>query len=250
MSTITGTFDLSLVALSYGISVIGAFAALLLAEYIPGRNSRVNGLWLTLAAIVLGGCGVWAMHFVGMVAYETAMPVTYATDLTLLSLLAPIAGTALALFTVFHWRKSPLAVAGGSVMMGGAIATMHYVGMAAMRMPADISYSMPLVALSIAIAVAASAAGLFIMANSRGAMRYLTAPVIGVAVCGMHYTGMLAMTMTANGTAVDYFAGALTSQMMLAVVSFTAFTTCVGGIALALFESSRRLTERTAFDMQ
>lgn len=141
----------------------------------------------------MGGGAIWAMHFIAMLAFEMNMPVAYDTFLTILSavigMVSCAAGLAIAGGGVFSFMK--LLPAG--LFMGCGVAGMHYTGMAAMLMPARIIYDPVLLIASVLIAVVASCAALWMTFHMRGVWQILGGAIIaGVAVCGMHYTGMAA----------------------------------------------------------
>lgn len=211
MHSMQHQYSFWLVALSYGISVFGSFAALLLARRIPaatGGGTRWG--WVSSAAIALGGCGIWAMHFIAMLAYRMEMPVRYDLGLTLLSMIIAIGVTGLgfSLVGVPQVGSGRLILAG--LLMGGGVAAMHYMGMAAMQMQADLRYDPTLVAVSILIAVIAAIVALWLAFNLKSAwMRVAAAFVMGVAVCGMHYTGMAATTMVPNDRQILFEANAV-----------------------------------------
>jgi len=167
----------------------------MLAARDPSRSSR----WLLGSSLVMGS-GIWAMHFVAMLAYVVGVQVSYRLDLTALSMLFAIAGTALA-FWWFGQRQNTLGLALAGLFMGTAIVSMHYTGMAAFVGPFRQSYSMPIVALSALIAVAASIVALwtaFRSFNDLG-LRVVASLLLGGAVSGMHYTGMAALRLVAAG---------------------------------------------------
>ncbi len=139
------------------------------------------------------GGGIWSMHFVGMLAIRSPVPVTYGIGLTVLSLVVAVLATAGGFFWVSRPRAGRADVAAGGLFMGVAIAGMHYIGMLAMRMPTTLTFAPDRVALSVLIAVVASTAGLSIaFRRHQVALRALAALVMGLAVSGMHYTGMWA----------------------------------------------------------
>jgi NO-binding membrane sensor protein with MHYT domain len=212
-----------LVALSYVISVLGSYTALQLAIAIPQARDRGAALgWVIGAAIALGGGAIWSMHFIAMNAADMGMPVSYDATLTLASLVLSIAAPAVGLYIVGRGEGSigKLLIAG--VLTGLGVALMHYTGMAAMIMPATIHYDPTLYYASLVIAVVAAAVALWLAFNLRGNLqRFGSALVMGVAVCGMHYTGMYAVIMTpsaepvqASGIAVN---GAALGQSVFAV---------------------------------
>ncbi|UEX79362.1 MHYT domain-containing protein [Spiribacter halobius] len=234
MSNTLVDYSLTLVLLSYIVSVVGAGSALFVARHIRGGDGGQRPLWLALSALLLGGCAIWAMHFVGMLAYDPGIPVAYDGPLTAVSFLVPVLFTGGALYTVHRWEHSRGVWLAAGTVMGLGVAAMHYSGMAAMRMAATMSYNPILVAVSILIAIIASMVALYILLQWRGMARYLSAAVMGVAVCGMHYTGMAAMNLVPSQGPVDYFSGALSPQLMLLLVTLTAFAACVISVFLAL----------------
>ena len=196
--------DPLLMGLSYLVSVLGSFTALQLAIAIPGAATAARR-WsaVTFAGAAMGGGAIWAMHFIAMLACQMDLTVSYDIGLTVLSavigIVSCMAGLAIASAGVFNWGK--LVAAG--VFMGIGVTGMHYTGMAAMVMPAEIHYDQALVIASLVIAVVASIAALWLAFNMRGKWQMLgSALVMGVAVCGMHYTGMAAASFMPNDAAV------------------------------------------------
>ncbi|MFC4763424.1 MHYT domain-containing protein [Dyella koreensis] len=195
------SYNLLLVVLSYVISVLGSFTALQLAVVIPlAQNSRQRTAAVLAAGAAMGVGAIWAMHFIAMLACDMGMPVTY--DVTLTALSAVLAfgacslGLAIASSGTFAWSKLVLA----GICMGLGVTGMHYLGMAAVMMGAFISYNMNLVVASLAIAIVASIVALWLAFNLRGPLQMIgSALVMGVAVCGMHYTGMAAVSIDDNG---------------------------------------------------
>ncbi|WP_329615558.1 hypothetical protein OG244_22860 [Streptomyces brevispora] len=179
-----------------------------------GPRSRKNG-WLSLAAVSLG-CGIWTMHFIAMMGFRAdGSNISYDTPLTLLSLAVAIAVTAVGVFLVGHLgsRVKVLAVAG--VLMGLGVAAMHYIGMAAMRVHGRMHYDTVTVALSVLIAVVAATAALWAAVTIRSLWSSLGASlVMGLAVSGMHYTGMAAVSVQ-----VDH-AGTTSGQSSIDQLSF------------------------------
>lgn len=186
------TFDLPLVLVSYAISVFGSYTGLVLAGKVTDLRRGTDRLWLIGAAVVFGGAAIWAMHFIGMLAYKTSMPVHYDATLTLASLSIAILFTGIGLYMVIRQQRmkvSTLLAAG--VVMGLGVAAMHYTGMAAMVMAAEMHHNSVIVALSIVIAIVASIAALWIAFTVRTMwQKVISALVMGIAVCGMHYTAM------------------------------------------------------------
>lgn len=203
MSTTIIHYDLGLVALSYVIAVLGSYTALQLAIAIPQAEYRSTVLgWVAGAAVALGGA-IWSMHFIGMTAASMGMPVAYDPFLTALSLVIGIVASGIGLLIVGRGEGRPANLLVGGVLTGLGVALMHYTGMAAMIMPAKISYDTTLFVLSIVIALVAATAALWLAFNLRGNLqRFGSAIVMGAAVCSMHYTGMYALRMSHTGDAM------------------------------------------------
>lgn len=201
-------------ALAYLTSVVGG--TLGLACTLQARHAATQAIrlrWLALAAISIGGIGMWLMHFIGMVGFSTpGLPVRYDVVRTALSAVIAVAAVfaGLLVFGVrerFSWWRLLL----GGALTGLAVDFMHYTGMWAVRVQGWISYDFGMVTLSVVIAVfAASAAFWFAVAFDRPLYRLLAGFVMGIAVCAVHYTGMAAvqphLSMTAPApTGVDVF---------------------------------------------
>jgi PAS domain S-box-containing protein len=191
--TFSGTHDVALVVLSVWIAITASYTALDLGGRIQAATGRACYVWLLTAAIAMGG-GIWSMHFVAMLAFSLpGMEVSYDVGLTLLSLILPIIVTAIGFFVVRRRKAGRLAYMTSGILMGLGIVAMHYTGMAAMRMPASLSYDPIFVALSVAIAIGASVAALWLaFRNTDLAQRLMASVIMGLAISGMHYTAMRA----------------------------------------------------------
>src|SRR6266852_8656447 len=137
---LAGSYDYLLVALSVIIAVLASYAALGLAGRVTSAQGKVRLLWLSGGAIAMG-FGIWSMHYIGMLAFRLPVPVQYDWPTVLLSLLAAILASVIALFVVSRHKMGLFRALAGSLFMGGGIAAMHYIGMAAMRLPAMCRYS-------------------------------------------------------------------------------------------------------------
>lgn len=190
-----------LVLLSYAVSVLGSFTALQLAVAIPlAATQRQKTAAVVMAGGAMGLGAIWAMHFIAMLACDNGMDVSYDASLTALSALVAFAACVAGLMLVGSGRFDWLRLLAAGICMGLGVAAMHYIGMAAMMMPAKISYASGLVALSVVIAMVASTVALWLAFNLRGPLQMIgSALVMGVAVCGMHYTGMAAASFEDNG---------------------------------------------------
>jgi two-component system, sensor histidine kinase and response regulator len=209
-----GTYDLRLVVLSVVIAVLASYAALDLAGRVTHAQGRSRTLWLGGGAIAMG-IGIWSMHYVGMLAFQLPVPVLYDWPLVTMSLLAAILASLIALFVVSRNTMPRLNALLGSVCMGGAIAGMHYIGMAAMRLPAMCHYSAWLVSVSVLLAIVISLVALLLTFHFRkhtsgwSWLKAASALVMGAAVPVMHYTGMAAASFTAAPEAQENVSHAL-----------------------------------------
>src|SRR6266581_4846164 len=129
----TGSYDYRLVALSAVIAICASYAALDLAGRTIAASGRVRLAWLAGGATAMG-LGIWSMHYIGMLAFSLPVPVLYDWPTVLLSLIAAVFASAVALFIVSRKKMGWLRALTGSGIMGSGIATMHYTGMAAMRL--------------------------------------------------------------------------------------------------------------------
>jgi len=192
------TWDYSLIALSVAVAIIGSFTALTHAQRMRASTSAVaSRLWMLAGAATLG-TAIWSMHFIGMLAFHLQTPISYDIYLTLLSMVPAIVATLIG----FRVLRSPVIrtshLIGAGILMGAAISAMHYTGMAALKMSPPISYQPEIFVLSLVIAVVAAWGALLLMYP--GEQLHLKTPVrlllgalvMGLAISGMHYTGMLA----------------------------------------------------------
>jgi PAS domain S-box-containing protein len=203
MNVLVSSYDYRLVALSIVIAILAAYAALDLAGRVTSARSQIRFVWLMGGSLAMG-IGIWSMHYIGMLAFHLPIPVLYDWPTVLLSLLAAIIASAIALFVVSREKMGLLRASIGSIFMGGGIATMHYTGMAAMRLSAMCHWSLPLVILSILVAVVISFVALLLTFYFRGDLsawswlKVSSALVMGAAIPVMHYTGMAAATFTST----------------------------------------------------
>lgn len=196
-----------LVVLAYLTSVVGC--ALGLACTLQARstdNARTRLIWLGLAAVSIGGVGIWVMHFIAMLGFSTpGLPVRYDVLRTALSAVLSVAAVfcGLLVFGVrsrFAWKRLLL----GGVLTGLAVNVMHYTGMWAVQVKGTIGYDPTLVGLSVVIAVVAATAALwFTVGLDKLLPRLAAGLVMGAAVTGMHYTGMAAVRLHLDPAAPD-----------------------------------------------
>ena len=193
---ISASFNPILVTISIAIACLASYTVLDLAGRVAVARARNRLTWLIYGSTAMG-IGIWSMHFVGMLAFRMPIAVAYDVPLVLTSALIAIAAAFLAMFTVSRSELPARRLLTAGAIMGVAIAGMHYTGMAAMRMPATLRYDGLRFWLSIGIAVSASCVALWLAYRLRNDetligrwRRGLSAVVMGLAIAGMHYTGM------------------------------------------------------------
>lgn len=226
------SYDPLLVALSIVIACAGAFAGLQLAHRVgfgPGPRRKA---WLSGAAVALG-CGIWSMHFVGMLAVSLPIAISYDILLTLVSALLGILFTGLGLYSASYGPLTARKLGLAGLLMGLGISTMHYVGMAAVRGNCVIAYTPSLVAASVLVGIAASSLAIWLAFRpQRPWHRLAAATVMGLAISGMHYTAMAAATFLPVEVLLDYAAPALSPYLLAIVVAVAAFL--IFGFALLI----------------
>ncbi|WP_322402741.1 MHYT domain-containing protein [Massilia luteola] len=258
---LTGYYETPLVLTSILVAIVASYSALSLAGRVTEAAGRTKFAWILGGAIAMGS-GIWAMHFVGMLAFRLPIPIAYDVPITLVSLVLPIGASGLALWQVSRANLGPVRLGVSSLIMGIGINAMHYTGMAAMRMAPGIVYDPLLFALSVLIAVGASALALWIAFRLRRSTpdvwvpRIGAAVVMGFAIVGMHYTGMAAANFPADSVCMAARVGVHRDSLATLVVLATF---CVLGLALiasvfdARLEANARIlamSQATAADRQ
>jgi len=245
-STLIGSYNSLLVAVSVLIAILAAYAALDLAGRVTAARGLARFAWLSGGAFAMG-IGIWSMHYIGMEALQLPVPVKYDWPTVLLSMAAAVSASAIALFVVSRKTMKISAAIAGSVLMGGGIAAMHYIGMEAMRLPAMCSYSSGLVALSIVLAIVISFVALWLTFAMRGQTRTWSwqkcgsAMLMGLAIPIMHYVGMAAVRfMPASTPASEYVHAVSVSELGLAGIAL--ITVIVLGLVFLMSLLDRRFS--------
>src|ERR1700740_1636834 len=188
-----GSYTYSLVALSVLIAMFASYAALHIAGRVTAAGGWTRVVWLLGGAGAMG-TGIWSMPYIGMLAFILPIPVAYHWPTVVLSLFAAVLASVIALYVVSRQKMSASRAVAGSVLMGAGIASMHYIGMAAMRLPAICQFNSLLVLLSVVLAVLISLAALWITFHFRdekkgvGWKKLAGTVVMGGAIPVMHYT--------------------------------------------------------------
>ncbi len=241
-----GSYSYALVALSVLIAIVAAYAALDLAARVTAATGWTRAIWLLGGGAAMG-IGIWSMHYIGMLAFVLPIPVAYHWSTVLLSLIAAILASVVALHVVSRQNMSGSRVVAGSVLMGAGIAGMHYIGMAAMRLPAVSHFNSFVVVLSVVLAVLISLGALSIAFQFRNEKRGIGweklagARVMGAAIPVMHYTGMAAASFTPSSMPVDLSHAA--SISVVGTAGIAAVTFIVLGLALLTSSVDRRFAE-------
>jgi diguanylate cyclase (GGDEF)-like protein/PAS domain S-box-containing protein len=196
--------------------------------------------WLVGGATAMG-LGIWAMHYIGMLAFSMAMPVLYDFPTVALSLFAAIAASAVALFVVSRRTMGRKREIAGSVVMGSGIAAMHYIGMAAMRVPAQIHYNPVTVVFSLILAIGISLVALILAFRVRDEKRtskrkILSALVMSSAIPLMHYTGMAAASFFPSDKEPDFSHAVGISNLGIAAISVTTLLVLILAIVTAFLD--------------
>ncbi|WPB59124.1 putative bifunctional diguanylate cyclase/phosphodiesterase [Xylophilus sp. GOD-11R] len=233
------------------IATLASYVALDLARRVHATRGRASVLWWTFGAGVMG-TGIWAMHFLGMQAFVLPIQLGYNYKFTLLSWVAGVVASAVALGVAGRMTYRPRNLIRGSIAMAIGISSMHYIGMAALDMTPSIQWDFPLVGLSVLIAVIASAAALFLFhrllkvaTNRRVPAQFGAAVVLSAGICGLHYVGMAGaqFPMDSFCLSADRLGGAaLTVVVLLVSVTLLVSTLLLSMLDARLQSTAERLT--------
>ncbi|MBL8472522.1 MAG: response regulator [Rhodocyclaceae bacterium] len=235
---VTGIHEPWLVALSVSVAIAAAILALQLA----GPTRQLAGVMRPLgraAGVCAFAGGVWAMHFIGMLAFDLCSPVSYAPGLTLLSLLPALFAAAIALSLLDRASPSPARIALAGALVGAGIGGMHYTGMAAMRMAPVLRYDPLWFAASIGVAVVLGWLALWIRYGLGRRFRASVAlagsgVVMGLAISGMHYTAMAAARFVGQPATEQVAGGQPSATLALAIGLVSALVCALTGAAHAI----------------
>jgi NO-binding membrane sensor protein with MHYT domain len=242
------TYGLVTPVLAYAMSCLGAFLGLRCTSRAMALDGRMRLRWLLLAALSIGTTGIWVMHFIAMLGYTVpGEQIQYSVPLTIASMLIAVVVVGIGLLIVGfarqNWRNLILA----GIFTGIGVASMHYTGMLAMRMPARMSYNAGLFGLSVVIAIVAATAALWAALRLHGTATNLGAALImGVAVSGMHYTGMAALHMypaAASGGMLMTGTGATAENFLLPLIIGISITAFILTATLALSPTAVEMRE-------
>jgi two-component system sensor histidine kinase/response regulator len=249
VTILIGHYDYRFVGLSILIAIFASYAALDLASRVTAAQGVARGIWLSGGAVAMG-MGIWSMHYVGMEAFRLPVAVQYDWPTVVLSMAAAVLASAVALFVVSRKTMGMTATLLGSFLMGSGIAAMHYIGMAAMRLPAMCRYSPGLVTLSVALAIVIAFAAMWLTFGVRGQVatwswrKSGSALLMGLAIPTMHYVGMAAASFTSASLKNSELSHAVTISE-LGVCGIAAATLAVMGLVFLASMLDRRLSIHT-----
>jgi NO-binding membrane sensor protein with MHYT domain len=220
--------------LGYAMSCLGAFLGLRCLTRARAYTGRARAPWLALAAVSVGATGIWVMHFIAMLGFTIpGQEIRYNIPVTIGSMLIAVAVVGVGLFTVGYSRAGVMPLLAGGAIIGIGVATMHYMGMAAMSMSDTMQYDGFLVAVSVLIACVAGTAALWAGLQVRGIGATVAASLImGVAVTGMHYTGMAAMRVYPGK--MSSMSGATAESFLLPLLLGVSIVTVILTVLIAL----------------
>jgi NO-binding membrane sensor protein with MHYT domain len=223
---------------AYLLAFLGSFFGLLCTG--RARDARTRGRrnrWLSIAAFSIGGGAIWLMHFAAMLGFDVpASPVRFDVSMTVVSLVVAVVAVGLGLLIVGHGRRSFPKVVAAGVLTGGGVLAMHYSGMEGVHVAGSMHYNLSLVIASAIIAVVASTVAHWFAVSVRGWVRVSgAASIMAVAVCGMHYTGMAAMSVHLDNNQIDQVHGIRPLTMIVPITLITAAT--IVGVALSALQA-------------
>lgn len=237
--TMVGSYDGYLVLLSYLVAAFASYIALDMAGRLRDKDNTlaVNLWWLVGGAFAMGA-GIWSMHFIGMLAFKLPMPMSFDPFWTIISMVVAILASLIALSLLMGQTILRIHLIFGGIVLGIAIAAMHYTGMYAMTDTMIIRYMPGIYALSIVIAIVAAEAALVLAIKSnQGILRIkirlklISALIMAAAICGMHYTGMAAAIFSPKPN-VNHLLSTINPDML--AISIAGVTFLILGIAFGL----------------
>ncbi|MDU7021393.1 MAG: diguanylate cyclase, partial [Enterobacter sp.] len=252
--------------ISFIVAILAAYTALNMAARVAGSQGVAARVWLAGGGVSMG-IGVWAMHFIGMLAMDLSMSMSYNATLTVLSMIIAISSSMFALWLVSGEQLHLRRLLPGAVVMGAGIVTMHYTGMAALEVTPGIVWDKTWMAISVGIALAASLAALWLTFRLRqeaarmALMRLGAAITMGIAIAGMHYAGMEAAqfpmsTMVHHHGINGSWLAILVSVVALAILGITLLVSMFDArlqartslLASSLAEANRELAQLALHD--
>lgn len=238
--------DLRLVALAALVCALASLTAINLLHHVGRADRRVWGTWLGIAATAIG-FGIWATHFIAMLAFSPALPTAYNVELTVVSLLAAVVLTGIGFGVAILPASGAMPWLGGAIV-GGGIAVMHYTGMAAFEVSGTLTWDWPLVAASILLGGLLGGLALWAGLRSQSlSARLVGALLLTLAICSHHFTAMGAVAITPDNT-IEISASAIPSEWLAAGVAFVSLAILL--LAVVALTVDLRERRRTSLEMQ
>ncbi|MFI6980582.1 MHYT domain-containing protein [Embleya sp. NPDC050154] len=235
--------------IAYLMSCVGSALGLLCTTRARAVRGWVRARWLVLGAVSIGGTGIWVMHFIGMLGFSVReTPIRYDVTKTMTSLVLAVVVVGIGMAVAGRRDAGAVGLVLGGVITGGGVASMHYMGMAAMSLDGSVEYDSFRVGLSIVIAVVAATAALWAALNVSGfAATGGAALIMGLAVSGMHYTGMSAMSVRTEGRH-GMAHGVEASQFLAPLITGISLFTVITLFVVALSPSADEIKEEAELD--
>jgi|HubBroStandDraft_6_1064221.scaffolds.fasta_scaffold15410_4 methyl-accepting chemotaxis protein len=232
--------DLRLVIVAGIVCFLSSVTAITLFYRARSTAGRARLIWIA-AAGAASGCGIWATHFLAMLAYDPDIPVAYDINLTILSLLAAAIVTGLGLAVAVFFSRPSGALIGGAII-GIGVACMHYLGMAALELPGHVAWELPYVAASIVIGVVLAMAALTVAERSRSRSGLLFAALLlTLAIVSHHFTAMAAVDVVPDPTRTLAEMSLSPTSLALAIASIAV---AILGMSLVSAFADRRLDDK------
>lgn len=246
-SSVNTQYDLSMVALSLLFAIIGSFVALTAASRVAQRNGRQSKTQVVTVGLALGGIGIWSMHFVGMLALNMDVGSSYSMLETFVSLAVVVVASSASVSFAARSPENLGRLVSAGFMLGMSVVVMHYLGMFGLKFEGFIRWDYWAVLLSMAIAVLAATAALWLTFHTPTVGRRVAAAlVMGAAVSAMHYTGMSAaefVCTTENRTAIPQGTGYVSAfRLPLLVIAVTTMLLVLLALDQAFHSLRQRLT--------
>jgi NO-binding membrane sensor protein with MHYT domain len=231
--------------LAYLMSCLGCFLGLRCMTRARAHQGAARARWLTGAALAIGSTGIWVMHFIAMLGFTIpGQSIRYNVPITILSMVLAVLVVGIGVFIV-GFRQGTGALVLGGVIIGCGVATMHYVGMSAIRVQGSLAYNPLLFAASVIIAIIAGTAALWAALRLNSLLStFVASLVMGVAVSGMHYTGMAALRVyPAPGQIVNTSATASALDFLLPLILGLCIVGFIFSTVIALSPTAAEILE-------
>lgn len=236
---------------AYLMSCVGCFLGLRFATRARAVGGLARARWLLAAALSIGVTGIWVMHFIAMLGFTVpGRIIEYNVPITVLSMMSAVIVVSAGLLIVGFSGNGALPLMTGGLVLGLGVASVHYLGMAAMSTPGMAEhYRAGLVALSALIAVVGGTAALWAATHLRGLRStLLAAPILGIAVSGMHYTGMAAVQMETAVSATTSSDGVSGTALLLPLIIVIGVVTFLLIAVISVAPTEAEIREDAALD--